>query len=439
MKKSLRACCLALIFHFLLVSCGEKAKEEKTSADSNAVETVKPDSSAATVQEEKIIKALPQPDKSPIEFITETIAHPNGDTFQLKIPKGFGIRIAASGMNRIRFMDMSPDGRLFLTDMFNLEDNSKGKIYVLDEYNDSTMTFNKKITYLDKLRNPNSLAFYKDAADKTWLYIALTDKLIRYQYEQGSTQPSPAPEVIDTYPDYGLSYRYGGWHLTRTIRFGDNGKLYVAVGSSCNACVEKEEIRACVVEMDPDGKNRKVFARGLRNAVGLEWAEGNLYCSNMAADHLGKDKPDDCMFRVDQNKNYGWPWCYHWNGQAYDDPKFDSARAVSAKEVPSAFAYLGAHAAPLGLSWFGEDRASDNSLRNYFIVALHGSYSPSIGRGYSLQRVRALDYPEDFISGFLDKNNKVHGRPCGIFPAGKDRFYFTDDKFGTLYLVYKKQ
>lgn len=62
--------------------------------------------------------------------------------------------------------------------------------------------------------------------------------------------------MIATFPDYGLNYKYGGWHLTRTIAIGA-GKLYVSVGSSCNACEEEEPIRATVLEMYADAEFSK--------------------------------------------------------------------------------------------------------------------------------------------------------------------------------------
>ena len=429
------------LFTFAIFSCTQNNKQEGAQTKDSVASAVEAPQQEPTPQPAiASSEPLPAADVIPIEFSKQLIKLASGDSFALAVPKGFVVTPVAWGMQRIRFMDTAPNGRLFLTDMFNLSDNSKGKVYILDDFNDSTLTFNKRITYLENLRNPNSLAFHTDANGKEWLYLALTDKLLRYPYERGSEKPTAAPEVLDTYPDYGLSYRYGGWHLTRTICFGSNGKLYVSVGSSCNSCVEKEEVRASVVEMDADGKNKKYFAHGIRNAVGLAWAEGGLYATCMAADHLGKEQPDDVLVKVEDGQNYGWPYCYYWNGKIYNDPLYDTVKTkITADKVHPAFSYLGAHIAPLGLAWFGEQHADDAALKNYFIVAEHGSYSPAIGRGYNLQRVRENAAPEDFITGFQDENKKVHGRPCGVYPIGKDRFYFTDDKFGVLYLVYKKE
>ena len=204
-----------------------------------------------------------------LKLVPHRISLANGKAFNLNLPEEFGISVAAQGLKRVRFMARSPDGRIFVTDMYNLTDNTKGVVYILDEFNPASASFKKVTPYLQGLRNPNSIAFYQDPQGVDWFYLALTDRLLRYKFIAGENTPSAKPEVLTTFPDYGLSYKYGGWHLTRTIAIGGNGKIYVSVGSSCNACEEKEEVRASILEMDPDGKNLRHFARGLRNAVGL--------------------------------------------------------------------------------------------------------------------------------------------------------------------------
>ena len=198
------------------------------------------------------------------------------------------------------------------------------------------------------------------------------------------------------FPDYGLSYKYGGWHLTRTIAIGPNGKIYVAVGSSCNACEEKEEVRASILEMDPDGRNQKYFARGLRNAVGLRWVRDQLYATNMGSDHLGNDKPADTMYAVKDGTNYGWPRCYQFGAALFADPKFNlGPKKMNCRKVPLAFAAFDAHSSPLGLEFFDSldlgpvPKSGDGGpLRDSFLVALHGSTKKSLNRGYRVVRLR---------------------------------------------------
>ncbi len=270
-------------------------------------------------------------DRSPLKLTSHAISLRNGKKFSLNLPQGYEIRVAAQGLKRVRFMTLSPDGRIFATDMYDLSDNSRGTIYIFNGFDARTGKIARVVPYLKNLRNPNNVAFYTDSAGQTWLYVALTDRLERFPYRAGDVAPSGPPENLATYPDYGLSYKYGGWHLTRTVAFSAEkgpAKMYVSVGSSCNVCEEKEEIRATVSEMDPDGKNARIIARGLRNAVGLEFTGGKLYATNMGADHLGDDAPNDTMFILDsangaepgEPKNYGWPYCYFKDGQAVTDP-----------------------------------------------------------------------------------------------------------------------
>ena len=354
----------------------------------------------------------------------------NGRSFDLNLPEGFEISVAAQGLRRVRFMARSPDDRIFVTDMLNLTDNRRGTVYILDQFDPTTRQFKKVTKYLSNLRNPNSVAFYTDRTGANWFYLALTDRLVRYRYEAGKDAPSGEPQVLATFPDYGLGYKYGGWHLTRTIVLGGNGKLYVSVGSSCNACEEKEEVRASVVEMDPDGKNQRYFARGLRNAVGLRWVNNQLYVTNMGSDHLGDNRPADTFYSLQAETNYGWPYCFQAGPRIYPDPKFNPGGAkFDCTKVPAALVPFAAHSSPLGLEYF------DNS----FLVALHGSTKKGLRRGYRVVQISESrpGVAEDFITGFFEPPLKINGRPADIFNF-QNGFLLTDDHAGVVYYVYRK-
>lgn len=360
-------------------------------------------------------------------LVPHQISLANGKSFSLKLPEGYGISVAAQGLKRVRFMALSPDQRIFVTDMYNLTDNRRGVVYILDQFDPQTHQFRKVTKYMSDLRNPNSVAFYTDRSGAHWFYLALTDRLLRYRYEVGKDSPSGTPEVLATFPDYGLGYKYGGWHLTRTIVVGDNEKIYVAVGSSCNACEEKEEVRATILEMDPDGKNQRYYARGLRNAVGLRWAKGKLYATNMGADHLGDNRPADTFYAIENGKHYGWPYCFQAGARIYSDPKFNTGGKLDCRTVPRALTPFPAHSSPLGLEYF------DGS----FLVALHGSTKKSLRRGYRVVRISESGAMEDFITGFFAAG-QVNGRPADIFNYGNNAFLLTDDHGGVVYYVYKK-
>ena len=430
-----------------------------------------------------------------------TLPYAPGKTITLSLPQEFDINIAATGMKRVRFFAQAPDGRIFATSMYNLADNTHGAIYLLDGWNAKTHTFARTVKYLDGLRNPNNLAFWTDPATKqTWMYIPLTDKLVRYRYKPGAMAPDGPPEVLTTYPDYGLGYKYGGWHLTRTVAVATlHGAthLYVTTGSSCNYCKEQEAVRASLTEMDMDGTHEHIVAHGLRNAVDLRFVPGidggALFATNMGDDHLGDKLPEDTFFELDSNAkpitpapNYGWPTCYFAHGKPVLDttplpgladpskiaerPVKDSvygkqsgvaaagtnlaaqvhaqtgpdlgpvpAPLTSCDQVPPAYTTFAAHSSPLGLTYFADD---NTALKNTFLVALHGAGHTEIGTGYRIVRFTSTDRtPRDFVTGFLTGAGTkalVRGRPCGLLQIAPDEFLLTDDWLGLVYDIRRK-
>jgi glucose/arabinose dehydrogenase len=405
-----------------------------------------------------------------------TLTYTPGKQITLKLPDAFDINIAATGLRRVRFFAKSPDGRIFVTTMHDLGDNRLGAVYILDGWDEHTHRFTHVMRYLSHLRNPNNLAFYTDPATKqSWVYVPLTDRLVRYKYNPGDNVPTSFPEPLIEFPDYGLHYKYGGWHLTRTLAVANvNGKarIFVSVGSSCNYCQEDEVLRAAVVSMDPDGKNQRLEAQGLRNAVDIQQIpelNNALFATNMGDDHLGGKLPEDTLFQLAVNAeptpNYGWPSCYFANGKPVLDrtplptlndarsagktapkpatPKASSNDSVYGKQegVSAAGtnltaggghheadpnANLGKAAAPLGSCdkvpsayttfpahgsplGFAYFSNQDSALAGTFLVALHGASHPHIGTGYKVVRFTPSDRkPRDFITGFLTTRN---GKP----------------------------
>jgi glucose/arabinose dehydrogenase len=434
-----------------------------------------------------------------------TLTYAPGKTITLSLPAGMDINVAASGLKRVRFFAQSPDGRIFATGMYNLADNTQGSVFILEGWDPQTHTFAHVTHYLDHLRNPNNLAFYTEPArdghaGQTWLYVPLTDRLLRYKYSAGDIAPTSPPEVLLRFPDYGLNYKYGGWHLTRTVAIATlhgQTRVYIAAGSSCNYCREREVIRASLSSMNPDGTDQKLLAHGLRNAVDLAYVAGldggALFATNMGDDHLGDRLPEDTFFELDANDrpaaaagaatpNYGWPMCYFAHGKpvldstplpdmpAPDDPSFAAEKPAAAdaprgalktaiatgaepdpnanlgpapaplttcKDVPAAYTTFAAHSSPLGLAYFGDD---NQALRGSFLVALHGAGHVRIGTGYRVVRFSPQDRaPRDFLTGFLTHEggkSVVHGRPCGLLRVGPDSFLLTDDLLGLVYFIH---
>jgi glucose/arabinose dehydrogenase len=433
-----------------------------------------------------------------------TLIYAPGRSITLTLPDAFDIDVVASGLRRVRFFAVSPDGRIFVTGMHDISDNRDGSVFILEGWNPQTRRFAHITHYLDHLRNPNNLAFWTDpATGQTWLYLPLTDKLVRYRYNAGDPAPTSPPETLMQFPDYGLNYKYGGWHLTRTVTIAPvdgKARVFVAAGSSCNYCQEREVMRAAIVSMDPDGHNATLIAQGMRNAVDLHYEPeaggGSLYATNMGDDHLGDRLPEDTFFQVNADPaaalNYGWPTCYFAHGKATLDttplPSFTNPALIapvpvgdkdsvygkqagvaaqgtnltaggghaaipdpdaalgrppvplrSCAQVPAAYTTFAAHSSPLGFAYFGQ---KDSLLQDSFLVALHGASHPHIGTGYRVVRFTPQDRtPRDFITGFLTFDHGrpvVHGRPCGILRVSPDSFLLTDDYLGLVYWVHPR-
>lgn len=369
------------------------------------------------------------------KLVPQKVTLKSGKSFNLSLPADFEIIPAAEGLKRVRFFAKAPDGRIFVTDMYNLADNQRGVIYILDGWDPKTGKFAAVKTYLTGLHNPNSVQFYRDQQGQDWIYIAETGKLTRRKFKNGEEKPTDTnPQTLATFPDYGLSYKYGGWHLTRTIAFSPNGKMYVSVGSSCNSCEEKEEVRASILEMNLDGTEQRIFAKGLRNAVGLRWYGKFLFATNQGSDHLGLQRPDETFYAVQDGADYGWPYCHSSNGKIFADPKLKGAGGCS--DVAAPYAFFPARSSALGFDYFDDADAPD-VIKGAFLVALHGSTNKSIGRGYKIVIMRKGEALQDLVSGFLQAG-KVAGRPCDVFKLDANSFLFSDDYSGIVYLVRRK-
>jgi glucose/arabinose dehydrogenase len=370
------------------------------------------------------------------KLIPHRIATKDGRSFTLNLPRDFEIIPALEGLKRVRFFAKAPDGRIFVTDTYNLTDNKRGAVYILDRWDVQTGKFERAMPYLTGLHNPNSVQFYRDGQGVDWIYVAETGILTRRVFQLGETRPTdPRPQTLATFPDYGLSYKYGGWHLTRTIVFGPNGKMYVSVGSSCNSCVEKEDVRATVLEMNPDGSEQRIFARGLRNAVGLRVVGNFVFATNQGSDHLGIQKPDETFYALKDGADHGWPYCHSSNGSIFADPKIKRRDGCGGVTPP--YAFFPARSSALGFDYF-DDPDSPNIIKNAFLVSLHGSTNKAIGHGYKIVIMRKGERLQDFITGFLNRG-VVHGRPCDILKLSADSFLFSDDNKGIIYLVRRRR
>jgi glucose/arabinose dehydrogenase len=235
--------------------------------------------------------------------------------------------------------------------------------------------------------------------------------------------------IVDDFTD-------DGFHTTKTLGFGPDGWLYVSQGSSCNVCIEKDERRATIMRMQPDGSQREIYATGLRNSVGLDWAPWDdvLYATENGRDLLGDDLPPDELNRIEPNNFYGWPFVY---GAGVPDPDLGAGHAAEGARAVTPVHTFRAHHAPLGLAFMRGANLPAGYSRTA-LVALHGSWNRSQPDGY---KVVALDWQpdgsiveRDFLTGFLGDAG-VLGRPAGIAQGPDGAIFITDDYAGVIYRV----
>ena len=345
------------------------------------------------------------------------------DLARLKTPPGFHVSVFAEDVDGARMMIFSPGGVLLVSE------SGEGKVVALPDPK-HTGKAQRTATVLDGLNEPHGLAFYEGK-----LYVAENDRLRHYDWDEANLRASNPKQLADL-PG-------GGGHSTRTLLF-HGGKMYVSAGSSCNVCIEKDSRRAAVMEFNPDGSGQKIFAKGLRNAVGLAvnpktdtvWATVN------GRDMLGDDLPPEVI--VDLGKDggdFGWPYCY---GDRVPDPNFTKPGDDRCKNVARPKVQMQAHSAPLGLAFY-EGSEFPAEYRNNLFVAFHGSWNRSVPTGYKVVRVKLDDQgqpvggAEDFITGWLapgeTKRGRWMGRPVGIVFGGDGAMYLSDDAGGVIYRV----
>lgn len=344
----------------------------------------------------------------PSKDIRQSLPQGANLTYPLAIPDGKGIGIFADlkGMApRVLTFDSNQTLLVSLT--------SQGKILAMPDANNDGQA-DKIVEVLTGLNKPHGLAF-----DGNNLYVAETNKVSKYTYDPRDFSATN-PQVLFELPA-------GGRHFTRTIRI-NSGKLYVSIGSSCDTCVESNELRASIWVANLDGSDLRPFATGLRNTVFFTFDRaGNMWGTDMGRDYLGDSLPPDEINIIEEGKDYGWPYCY---GKQVRDAKFRPGEFSDYCPATTPTAYdLDAHVAPLGLAF---DAAGD------LYVALHGSWNSTIPAGYKIVKLSVfannVTNLQNYVSGWLS-GREVLGRPVDIVFDDSGRMFVSDDKAGLVYIL----
>jgi len=364
----------------------------------------------------------------------------------LQVPPGFRIERFADGLNDPRVLKVAPNGDIFVAE------TGSGQIRVLRAA-DGASNPNVIETFASGLSEPFGIAFFPSGDNPQWIYVANTDSVIRFAYRAGDLKASAPPETLASLP--------AGGHSTRNIVFTkDDRRMLVSVGSGSNAgegigappgglaaWSEKrplgaawsyEQGRAAVLSFDPDGKNPRLFATGIRNCVGLAIspADGTPWCATNERDGLGDDLVPDYVTRVKEGAFYGWPWFYIG---ANEDPRLAGARPDLKDKITIPDVLLQPHSAPLGLTFY-DGTSFPADYRGDAFVASHGSWNRSQRTGYKVIRIRLRDgVPtgayEDFVTGFVLNDRDVWGRPVGVAVARDGALLFSEDGNGTIWRV----
>jgi len=375
------------------------------------------------------------------------IARPEGAL--PKAPAGFAVSLFASSLNEPRVVRVAPNGDVFVAE------GVAGRIAVLTAADSAAKAANLSV-FAAGLHRPFGIAFYPPGPNPQYVYVAETDRVVRFPYRAGETKAAgPAEVVVPSLPS-------GLGHWTRDLAFSADGKtLFVSVGSASNAADKMpdapaeglaafaaahplgaawgaEQNRADVLAFNPDGGGMKVFATGLRNCSGLalQPSSGALWCAVNERDSLGDDLPPDFATSVKPGAFYGWPWFYIGDHQ---DPRLKGRRADLAASITVPDVLIQAHSAPLGMTFY-EGGQFPAAYRGDAFVALHGSWNRAKRTGYKVVRLLFKDGAptgeyEDFLTGFVADDAAVWGRPVDVAVAHDGALLVTDDSGGAIWRI----
>ncbi len=340
---------------------------------------------------------------------------------------GLKVNAFASGLDHPRWVEVLPNGDVLVAESKEKAGNPKT---LMDHATQATMrraraigTSANRITlwrdadgdgvaeerevFLEGQNQPFGMAL----VDGTF-YVGNTDGIVAFPYEEGARRITGEGRRL-------VEFQPGG-HWTRSLIVSpDRRKLYAGVGSLTNIgdqgmAVEKG--RATIWELDLETGRARIFAGGLRNAVGMAWepTTGALWTVVNERDGLGDETPPDYLTSVRDGGFYGWPYCY-W-GQTVDDRVPQDAGLVASAIRPD-YA-LGGHTASLGLCWMPA-----GTLPNFpegMVIGQHGSWNRAVLSGYRLIFIpfangRPSGPPRDILTGFLSEDEKfAYGRPVGV-------------------------
>ncbi len=331
---------------------------------------------------------------------------------RLEVAPGYHVSVFARDLPNPRILHLDTAGGLLVSNP-----RSGEIIRMLDQDGDGAA--DQRQVLMSGLQRPQGIESLGQ-----YLYVGESHQVIRVPWDAEKAELTGSPEVVVP------NLTDNGNHWSKILRFGPDDTLYVAMGSTCNVCEEEDERRATIMRYDADGSNGAIFAAGIRNSVGLDFApwSGALYATDNGRDLLGDDYPPCELNEVVEGGFYGWPYL---NGANELDPDFGAGQeALQETAIAPVFDFR-AHNAPLGI-YFPQDESRTA------LVALHGSWNRSTPDRYKVLRLHwgsdGEIMAEDFIWGF-EQDGDIVGRPVDIASDGDGGFFISDDFARVIYRV----
>jgi len=344
-----------------------------------------------------------------------------------QVPPGFTVQLYATGLNNPRLLATAPNGDIFVA-------QPGGNSVVVLRGVASNGTAQSTAAFASGLNAPFGIAFYPTGANPQYVYVANVDSVVRFPYQSGDTKARAAAQVI-------VPSLPGGGHSTRTLVFTTDNRMLVSVGSAnniTNTDTDKSETnRADVLAYTPDGTFLKIYASGLRNAVGLTLdAAGTPWVSVNERDGLGDNLPPDYVTHIQEDGFYGWPWYYIG---ANPDPRLPNNHPELAQKTIVPDTLLQPHFAPLQIAFY-TGMQFPTIYQGDLFVASHGSWNRSTRGGYELLRVllqngKATGVYEDFMTGFVNPDGTVWGRPVGVTLGSDGSLFVSDDASNSIWRI----
>lgn len=330
---------------------------------------------------------------------------------RISLPRGGRIGVYAGDIPHARVLLFTSGGHLLVSQTLH------GRVMLLEPDRDGDGRADGARVLLEELRFPNGMALREG-----WLYLAEPTRVSRVRFDEATGRLAGRLEPILELPD-----TIG--HNLRPLRFGPDGWLYTAVGTSCNACVVDDPLQGTILRLRPDGNGSEVVARGFRNVSDFGWhpRTGALYALEVGRDFAGEDFPPEELNRIEPGAFYGFPF---FHGDGLPDPELEAPPDL-ARSARGPAHELTAHSTPLGITFLDADPVEA-------LVALHGSWNRTTKVGYELIALRwgsdGSITQRDFARGF-EQGGDVIGRPVHVTPGPDGAIYLSDDYAGAVYRI----